>query len=53
MYDEKKLMTGIYIRVAINRINQAGQTLIYKGLSFFRGVHNAARNPISMTKRGL
>jgi len=41
------------ICVATNQIDHVGQTLIYKGLSFFRGVHNAAGSPISMTKRGL
>ena len=45
--------TGLYLRVANPQINQVGQTLIHKGLSFFRGVHNATERPISMTKRGF
>jgi len=49
----KNLSTAIYVRVATNQLNHVGQTLIYKGLSFFCGVHNATESPISMSKRGV
>ena len=40
--------TGIYVRVVTLQINQAGQTLIHKGLSFLFGGNKAAQAPISM-----